>query len=487
MLAQRLRATALQHGRKRCRCETPRRALSSAAAIGQQGTAQEVALRSRGAALQLATLPVETRNEALAAMLANLELRKPEIMAANELDMQDGDRLVAEGKESAALIKRLDLRGSKWDDLMGGVASLIPMADPIGAVSYATELDDGLELYRVSCPLGVIAVIFEARPDAAVQIASLALKSANAIILKGGSEATRSNAALVSAMREGIASVVPVDAINVLEGRAAVADLLEMDEHVDLIIPRGSNELVQSIQNSTRIPVLGHADGICAVYVDKSASVQTAVDVVVDAKTQYPAVCNATETLLVDAAGAAELLPAVAAALAAKGVTLHAAPCAMAVLGDDADGVVAAADGAFKTEWLSLDVSVKLVEGVGGAVEHINAHGSGHTDAIVTEDKAAAEHFLAHVDTANVFHNASTRFADGFRYGFGAEVGVSTNKTHARGPVGLEGLCIYKYKLLGRPTADGRTHTVGNFGEGDGKRKYLHRAIPSEAVNVTVE
>ena len=451
---------------------------------------QQVAVGARAAALRLATLPLAARNDALAAIVEELEAQKDHILAENAADMAVAAGLVEAGELSAANHKRLELTAGKWDELLGGVRSLIPMADPIGAVSYATELDEGLELYRVSCPLGVVCVIFEARPDAAVQIAALGIKSANAVILKGGAEAARSNAALVGAMRDAIARVplpdggadaegFPADSINLVEGRAAVGELMSMNEHIDLIIPRGSNELVQSIQRSTSIPVMGHADGICHIYVDAAAEVETAVAVVVDGKTQYPAVCNATEALLVHEDAAAALLPRIGAALIAKGVTLHCDPEAQAILASAGEQVQPAQPDAFDTEWLTLDLSVKVVSGVQEAVQHINRHGSGHTDVILSEDCAAAEYFLAHVDSATVGHNASTRFADGFRYGFGAEVGVSTNKTHARGPVGLEGLTIYKYRLLGRATADGRKHVVGQYGaEG---REFRHARIESEA------
>ena len=449
---------------------------------------QQVAVGARAAALRLATLPLAARNDALAAIVEELEAQKDHILAENAADMAAASGLVEAGELSAANHKRLELTDGKWDELLGGVRSLIPMADPIGAVSYATELDEGLDLYRVSCPLGVVCVIFEARPDAAVQIAALGIKSANAVILKGGAEAARSNAALVGAMRDAIARVplpdgsaegFPADSINLVEGRAAVGELMSMNEHIDLIIPRGSNELVQSIQRSTSIPVMGHADGICHIYVDAAAEVETAVAVVVDGKTQYPAVCNATEALLVHGDAAAALLPRIGAALIEKGVTLHCDPEAQAILASAGEHVQPAQPDAFDTEWLTLDLSVKVVSGVQEAVQHINQHGSGHTDVILSEDCAAAEYFLAHVDSATVGHNASTRFADGFRYGFGAEVGVSTNKTHARGPVGLEGLTIYKYRLLGRATGDGRKHVVGQYGaEG---REFRHARIESEA------
>jgi len=397
-----------------------------------------VAVAARGAALRLAALPVSARNAALEAIVEELEQQKSYILAENAADLDAAAELVAAGELSTANHKRLELTEAKWSELLGGVRSLIPMADPIGSVSYATELDDGLELYRVSCPLGVVCVIFEARPDAAVQIAALGIKSANAVILKGGAEAARSNAALVAAMRTAISSVplpdgsdFPVDSINLVEGRAAVAQLMSMNKHIDLIIPRGSNELVQHIQRSTTIPVMGHADGICHIYVDSAAAVETAVAVVVDGKTQYPAVCNATETLLVHREVAPMLLPAIGAALLTKGVTLHCDPEALEILGSSCsdEGVAgqqqlrAAQPNAFDTEWLTLDLSVKVVTSAEEAVEHVNRHGSGHTDVIISEDRVVAEYFLAHVDSATVGHNASTRFADGFRYGFGAEVG----------------------------------------------------------------
>ena len=484
-----LQPLAARAGSRRA-CSVLARGLCSL--TGSTTAAQQVAVRARAAALRLAAQPLATRNAALEAILEELERQKSHILAENAADLQTASAMVEAGELSTANYKRLELTDAKWSELMSGVRSLIPMRDPIGSVSYATELDDGLELYRVSCPLGVVCVIFEARPDAAVQIATLGIKSANAVILKGGAEAARSNAAFVAAMRAAISTVTlddaqfPVDSINLVEGRAAVAELMSMNEHIDLIIPRGSNELVQHIQRSTSIPVMGHADGICHIYVDATAELETAVAVVVDGKTQYPAVCNATETLLVHRDAAPALLPSIGAALLAKGVTLHCDPEARLIMAAAAGGheqqVLAAQPDAFDTEWLSLDLSVKVVDSAQAAVEHVNKHGSGHTDVIITQESAAAEHFLANVDSATVGHNASTRFADGFRYGFGAEVGVSTNKTHARGPVGLEGLTIYKYKLLGRATADGRKHVVAQYSGGDdSRRKFTHTPIPVEA------
>jgi glutamate-5-semialdehyde dehydrogenase len=432
-----------------------------------------VARRARRAALDLAPLDTAIKNQALEAVRAALIERRAEITGANRRDKADAAIEVDAGRLSSSLFKRLDLEDSKFDAVLAGVDDVRRLPDPIGQVTLATRLDEGLDLYRVTCPLGVIGVIFEARPDAAVQIAVLALKSANAVILKGGTEARRTNAALVEAIREGLARVprFPVDAVQLLTSRDEVEQLLTEDECVDLIIPRGSNELVRSIQSKTRIPVLGHADGICAIYVDRAANPDRAVRVVVDAKTQYPAVCNATETLLIHAGVLDSCWPRIAAALLAARVEIRADERARARVAD----AIAVRPEDFDTEFLDLTIAVKTVDDLDAAIEHINEHGSHHTDAIVTEDAAAAERFLSRVDSAGVFHNASTRFADGYRYGFGAEVGVSTNKTHARGPVGLDGLVIYKYRLYGHG------HVVADYSPradaGAPVRSWMHRPI----------
>ncbi|HLU47501.1 MAG TPA: glutamate-5-semialdehyde dehydrogenase, partial [Planctomycetota bacterium] len=392
------------------------------------------------------------------------------ILEANREDKRVAEEEVKRGTLSLALWKRLDLEGAKFDALLAGIDDVRRLDDPVGKVTLARRLDEGLDLYRVTCPLGVIGVIFEARPDAAVQISVLGLKSSNAVILKGGSEASRTNRALVECMRSALAddSVVPVDTIQLLTTRAEVADLLQQDRFVDLVIPRGSNELVRSIQASTRIPVLGHADGICSVYLDRAADPDRAVAITLDAKTQYPAVCNAAETLLIHSDLLGSVWPRVAEALSSAGVEIRADERARKAF--SAAKLASSED--FDTEFLDLTIAVKTVDSLDEAIDHINEHGSHHTDAIVTEDRAAAERFLARVDSAGVYHNASTRFADGFRYGFGAEVGVSSNKTHARGPVGLDGLVIYKYRLYGSGQG------VANYGPG--KRPYLHAPLAPE-------
>jgi glutamate-5-semialdehyde dehydrogenase len=317
----------------------------------------------------------------------------------------------------------------------------------------------------VACPIGVIGVIFESRPDALVQIASLCLKSGNAVLLKGGREAVRTNRALFAALAEGCESAgIPQGWAGLLESREEVAEMLRLDAYIDLIIPRGSNGFVRHIMENSRIPVLGHADGLCAVYVDRAANIGMAVRVAVDSKAQYVAVCNAAETLLVHKEIAPKTLPALARAMAEAGVRLKGCARTRALIACEA-----ADDADYDAEFLDYVMAVRVVDTLEEAVAHINAHGSGHTDCIVTDDAEAARAFLTLVDSAGVYHNCSTRFADGFRYGLGAEVGVATGKLHARGPMGLEGLCTYKYKLLG----DG--HTVAEFAEGT--RQFTHRQL----------
>ena len=326
-----------------------------------------------------------------------------------------------------------------------GLLALAKLPDPLGATTVARELTEGLRLYRVTCPIGVIGVVFESRPDALVQIASLALKSGNAVLLKGGREALRTNRVLCDALREAAASVgLPADFAQLLTTREDVAAMLKEDELIDLIIPRGSNAFVRYIMDNSRIPVLGHADGLCHVYVDAAADIDMALTLTVDSKTQNVSVCNAAETLLVHRNIAPAFLPRLLPLLQAKGVAL---------VGDEATRAIIpcepATEADWRTEYLDLKLSIRVVDSLDEAISHINRYGSHHTDLIVTEDKAAAAAFLKRVDSAGVYHNVSTRFADGFVYGFGAEVGIATGKLHARGPMGLEGLTTYKYKLLG--------------------------------------
>lgn len=427
-----------------------------------------VAKAARAAYLRLLGCTTQDKERALACVLEALEREAEEILAAGRRDLAAADAEVAAGRMSSALRARLVFDRRKLDAARAGVAQVMRLADPAGRVTWRMELDDGLVLERVSCALGVVGVIFESRPDVVVQVSSLLLKAGNAGILKGGAEARETSAALMAAIRRGLehAGTVPADALQLVGTREEVRALLACDEDIDLLIPRGGNSLVRYIQDHTRIPVLGHADGVCHVYVHARADAAKALRVVVDAKTEYPAVCNAAETLLCDRAAAGELLPALAAALREKGVEIRGCAAARRIVPD----LAAATEDDWRTEYLDLVVSVRVVDGIEEAVAHINRYGSHHTDAIVTEDRAAAEVFCRHVDSAGVFVNASTRFADGFRYGLGAEIGISTSKIHARGPVGLEGIVTYKYRLCG----DG--HVVGEYSSG--QRAFTHRVLP---------
>lgn len=434
------------------------------------GRVVEQARRAGSAARALARLGTTQRNRALERIARALEAHAPRILEANARDVAAAERLVREGRLAAALGHRLRLDREKLRGLVAGVEEVAALDDPVGRVTLATELDEGLRLDRVTCPLGVVGVVFESRPDALVQIAALCLKSGNAVLLKGGSEAAYSNRALfevvyVAAIQAG----VPADAMTLLESREDVAALLRAERDVDLIVPRGSNALVRYVQEHTRIPVLGHAAGLCHVYVDRAADLDQALAITLDAKVQYPAACNAVETLLIHAEVAAAFMPRAARALAARGVEIRADAGAAAVAAGAA-ALVPATEADWDAEYCDLVLAVRVVPSLEAAIAHINAHGSRHTDAIVTADPEAAERFCAEVDAAGVFVNASTRFSDGFRYGFGAEVGISTGKLHPRGPVGLEGLVTYKYRLVGAG------HVVADY-VGASARSFTHRQL----------
>ena len=423
-----------------------------------------MAFASREAALTLAAADIELRNAALLAMARLLNARKNEIFTANEADVAEA---TSDGL-AAPLLKRLAFREEKLTAVIDGLLALADLPDPIGQTTYARELTEGLKLYRVACPIGVIGVIFESRPDALVQIASLALKSGNAVLLKGGREALRTNQVLCDCLRQAAAEVgLPADFAQLLTTRDDVAAMLKEDALIDLIIPRGSNAFVRYIMDNSRIPVLGHADGICHVYVDKAADLDMAVSIAVDSKAQNVSVCNAMETLLVHQDIAAVYLAKLLPAMQAKNVRL---------LGDEAVQAIIPVEPAteddWATEYLDYTLSIRIVDSLETAIDHINHYGSGHTDCIVTEDASAARTFMTLVDSAGVYHNVSTRFADGFVYGFGAEVGIATGKIHARGPMGLEGLTTYKYKLLG----SGQLMAEMKSGE----RKYTHTLLNEE-------
>ena len=412
----------------------------------------DVAARMKLESPIMAATPVEVRNAALAGIKEALLASSDAIFAANEADLAAAE---AEGV-APAVVKRLRFDEHKLADVCAGIDDTIALADPVGRTLLARELDEGLTMVRESCPIGVIGVIFEARPDALVQISTLCLKSGNCAILKGGRETANTNKALFQIIHAAaVEAGLPEGCLFQVEAREDIAELLGCDTSVDLLIPRGSNAFVRYIMDNTRIPVMGHADGICHVYVDRDADAEKARRIVVDAKTQYVAVCNAAETLLIDRSASPDLVRGLVEALQEKGVEVRGT--------DEVRGIVAcepATDEDWDTEYLSLTISVRLVDGVDEAIDHINRHGSHHTDAIVTENAETAAHFQQLVDSAGVYWNCSTRFADGFRYGFGAEVGISTSKLHARGPVGLEGLVTYKYKICG----DG--HIVADYASG---------------------
>jgi len=415
---------------------------------------------AKHASIQLAAVKTDVKNAALNRIAEALKEHSADIISSNKEDLEAAEK----NKLAAPLLKRLKFDGGKIAEVCAGIESLIKLDDPVGQTISATELDKGLELYKVTCPIGVIGIIFESRPDALVQISTLCLKSGNAVLLKGGSEAEHTNTILADVILKATETSLPQKWLQLLHTRQDVAEMLQMSEYIDLIIPRGSNEFVRYIMNNTDIPVLGHAEGICHVYVDGDADLDMAVNITVDSKCQYVAVCNAAETLLVDAKIAAKFLPKIKAALEQKGVQLRGCERTSSII-----DVRPATEKDWATEYLDYIISIKVVNGLDEAIEHINHYGSRHTDTIVTANKNNAERFMDLVDSANVLWNCSTRFSDGYRYGLGAEVGISTNKIHARGPVGLEGLVIYKWKLIGTG------QIVADYAEN--KKKFKHRKI----------
>jgi len=430
---------------------------------------RDMAFRARQAGLILSATTLEQRNAALIAIGKAIRQHLSAIIAANELDLQKAE---AEGL-SAPMISRLRFGEAKAQRVAEGLQALAALPDPLGHVQYANELADGLKLYRCSCPIGVIGVIFESRPDALVQISSLCLKSGNAVLLKGGREAMQTNEALYQAILAGSREAgLPEDWCHLLHTRQDVDAMLKQDDCIDLIIPRGSNAFVRHIMQNSAIPVLGHSEGICHVYVDRDADLAQAVRIIVDSKTQNLSVCNATETLLVHQQCANAFLPQAADALRAKGVELRGCERTRAII-----DCKPATEEDWHTEYLDAILSVRIVDCLEDAITHINRYGSRHTDAIVTQDEAAIQRFMTLVDSADVFANCSTRFSDGFLYGFGAEVGIATGKIHARGPMGLEGLCTYKYKLYGHG------HTLTDLNAG--KFTLIHRKLDDEGCTPT--
>ena len=411
----------------------------------------QIAKNAKEASLKIADLSTEIKNKALIKIADKIESAKSEIFEANKIDLELAQKLVDDGKLSKSTFNRLVFSETKMRDMIAGIRDVAKLEDPVNKKLLVRELDSDLTLYKVSCPIGVLGIIFEARPDVIAQISSLAIKSANAVILKGGKESINTNKKILSVINSALSEIeeFPENVVQQIFTHDEVNEMLKCDKYINLIIPRGSNKLVRFIKDNTRIPVLGHADGICHIFIDESADLDMAIRVVTDAKTQYPSACNAVETLLIhkNFAHKDELL----AALQLAEIQLIAKPESWA------------------HEYGDKILAFKTVENVNEAVEHINAYGSGHTDSIITKNVENAEKFMNKVDSAGVYLNASTRFADGFRYGFGAEVGISTNKTHARGPVGLDGLTIYKYKLIGNG------NIVGDYVSGE--RQFHHKDL----------
>jgi glutamate-5-semialdehyde dehydrogenase len=425
----------------------------------------EAARRARIASRALGNLSSEVRNEILLAAAGNIEKSRRRILEANEADCVAVEPGINAGGISSAMLARLRVSDRGIREMAERIRGVAGLPDPLGRRLSATELDEGLMLQKVSVPLGVVGVIFESRPDVVPQVASLALKSGNALLLKGGAEAFRTNEVLFSLWRETISRFpsVPVEAVHLLESRGDVEELLSLESEIDVIVPRGSREFVEHVSKNSRVPVLGHGEGVCHVYVDRAADMGKAIAVTFDSKVDYPAACNAAETLLVHEAIATEFLPPMVTRLTLAGVEVRGCAKTVALLAREE--VMPATEKDWSTEYSELILSVKVVGSLDEAISHIDRYGSRHTEAIVTEDAETARRFLGEIDAAGVFHNASTRFADGYRYGLGAELGISNSKLHARGPVGLEGLTTYKYILVGQG------HTVGEYTKGE---KHFH-------------
>lgn len=428
---------------------------------------ESMAQNAKLASYTLAALHSETKNKALSAIANKIESNKELILAENTKDLDSAKLLLENGEITQSTYNRLKLDENKMRDMVQGIRDVKRLEDPVNQKTWAMGLDTGLDLYRVSCPIGVIGVIFEARPDVVPQISALAIKSANAVLLKGGKEAYNTNVILAKLINETLAEIpeFPQNVINLIFSREDVAQMLTMDKYIDLIIPRGGNALVQYIKNNTKIPVMGHADGICHIYIDEDADLNIAADICIDAKTQYPSACNAVETILIHEKHLINYLPELVKKMQDTGVTVKGCERCREFIHD----IEIATKEDWATEYGEKTVSIKAVKDLFDAIAHINVYGSGHTDCIISEDKQSIETFMNLVDSAGVFANVSTRFADGFRYGLGAEVGISTSKTHARGPVGLEGLVIYKYKMYGSG------QIVAPYAEG--KKTFIHQRI----------
>ena len=433
--------------------------------MAAEKTVSEISSIAKAASLQLAHLPVDIKNRALELAASAIEGGCLSILQENIKDLEFAQNENIPGP----LISRLRLNENKVMGMAKGIRSVIRLEDPVGQQQMAIEMDEGLTLYRVTCPIGVIGAIFESRPDAVPQISSLCFKSGNAVILKGGREAQHSNKMIVSLISDAIEQVdgVPIGSVQMIKTRSEVADMLKEEKNINLIVPRGSNDFVKYIQENTRIPVLGHSEGICHGYIDSKADPDKATSITLDSKLQYPAACNAMETLLVHEDIAQTILPPLVKQFCLQKVELVGCDRTRKIIFN----MKPALEKDWDTEYTDLKLSIMVVSQLSEAIKFINMHGSGHTDSIITEDALRAERFLNEVDSSSVLWNASTRFADGFRFGLGAEIGISTNKTHARGPVGRDGLVIYKYKLIGTG------QTVAEY-SGDNAREFKHNQLP---------
>ena len=430
-------------------------------------------IEAKKASIELSSVNEEVKNRALEAMAEALNKERQAILDANSKDLEYAVELKKKGKLTQALVDRLKVSDSKIDGMIAGIRDVIKLKDPVGDTISTLELDKDLILYQVSCPIGLIGAIFESRPDVVPQIMSLCLKSGDATIFKGGSEARESNRTIFEILVKAIESTegMPKGAFQLMETREEVMDLLSLDAYIDLLIPRGSNEFVKFIQDNTKIPVLGHTSGICHIYVDEYADFDTAWKVCFDAKVQYPAVCNAIETLLVNRRIADAFLPKMAEMYIGAKVELRCDEDSYALLAKRGLSPLSkATEEDWSLEYNDLILSIKLVDTIKEAIGHINTFGSHHTDGIITENASRRKEFIGLVDSSSVMVNASTRFADGYRYGKGAEVGISTNKIHSRGPVGMEGLLIYKYILMGKG------QVVADYA-GDEAKPYTHRKL----------
>ncbi len=426
---------------------------------------QNIANSARSASIRLSGTESDIKNQALQSIYKALQGNKEKIITANKIDLERAEN----ENLSKPLLKRLKFDEDKISTVCNGIESLIKLPEPVGKTLYSKELDKELELYKVTCPIGVIGVIFESRPDALVQISTLCLKSGNAVLLKGGKEALETNKVLAEIISKSSEKVgIPQGWLNLLETRDDVRKMLDLNEYIDLIIPRGSNQFVKYIISNTSIPVLGHAAGICHVYVDADADIEMAMKIVVDSKCQYVAVCNALETLLVHKDIASKFLPNLKSELDRRNVEIRGCERTQKIINCNP-----ATEDDWGTEYLDYILSIRIVDDLDKAIEHINTYGSGHTDSIVTRNRTTAAKFMDLVDSADVFLNCSTRFSDGYRYGLGAEVGISTNKIHTRGPVGMEGLLIYKWKLVGNG------QIVNDYSRPDG-RKFTHKLLNKE-------